>query len=105
MNGKTTRPTTKKMAQRPVRKQQKRSLSTERVHGGLSDQDRIFTNLYGVHDSGIKGALKRVCYIMIILVNFNFTKKSTNFYFKKKSTNFTKKSTIQSIHTKQNNIK
>ncbi|KAF9364138.1 NADH dehydrogenase flavoprotein subunit 1 [Mortierella sp. NVP85] len=26
---------------------------------GLSDEDRIFTNLYGFHDFGLKGALKR----------------------------------------------
>jgi NADH dehydrogenase (ubiquinone) flavoprotein 1 len=37
----------------------KRKLSTTRTHGNLADQDRIFTNLYGLHDTGIKGALKR----------------------------------------------
>eukprot|EP00899_Mesostigma_viride_P008873 jgi/Mesvir1/17988/Mv09332-RA.1 len=31
----------------------------ERVHGGLKDQDRIFTNLYGRHDPFLKGAMKR----------------------------------------------
>ena len=31
-----------------------------RVYGGLKDEDRIFTNLYGRHDWGIKGAMKRV---------------------------------------------
>lgn len=30
-----------------------------RVHGGLKDQDRIFTNLYGKHDPFLKGAEKR----------------------------------------------
>jgi len=30
-----------------------------RVYGGLKDQDRIFTNIYGEHDVGIKGAQKR----------------------------------------------
>ena len=30
------------------------------VYGGLKDQDRIFTNIYGEHDSSIDGALKRV---------------------------------------------
>ena len=25
----------------------------------LSDQDRIFTNLYGMHDRSLKGAMKR----------------------------------------------
>ena len=34
--------------------------STTRSYGGLKDQDRIFTNLYGKHDFGIKGALQRV---------------------------------------------
>jgi len=30
-----------------------------RTHGGLKDKDRIFTNLYGEHDFGLQGALKR----------------------------------------------
>eukprot|EP00741_Cyanophora_paradoxa_P005206 tig00000852_g5046.t1 len=30
-----------------------------RKHGGLKDEDRIFTNIYGEHDVGIKGAMKR----------------------------------------------
>lgn len=30
-----------------------------RVYGGLKDQDRIFTNIYGEHDVGINGAMKR----------------------------------------------
>ena len=30
-----------------------------RVHGGLKDADRIFTNLYGKHDPFLKGAMKR----------------------------------------------
>jgi NADH dehydrogenase (ubiquinone) flavoprotein 1 len=30
-----------------------------RVHGGLKDADRIFTNLYGKHDPYLKGAQKR----------------------------------------------
>jgi hypothetical protein len=30
------------------------------VYGGLKDQDRIFTNIYGEHDSSIDGALTRV---------------------------------------------
>lgn len=30
-----------------------------RVHGGLKDQDRIFTNLYGRHDPLLKGAQQR----------------------------------------------
>jgi len=32
---------------------------SERVHGGLKDQDRIFTNLYKDEDPFMKGALKR----------------------------------------------
>ena len=51
----------KHAAKRAVMKQSKRKMSTERVYGNLSDQDRIFTNLYGENDTGIKGALKRVC--------------------------------------------
>lgn len=33
--------------------------STERSYGNLKDSDRIFTNLYGKYDIGIKGAMKR----------------------------------------------
>ncbi|KAJ2558358.1 NADH dehydrogenase [ubiquinone] flavoprotein 1, mitochondrial [Coemansia sp. RSA 1933] len=33
--------------------------SGARKYGGLKDQDRIFTNLYGQHDFGLKGAMKR----------------------------------------------
>jgi hypothetical protein len=32
----------------------------ERRYGGLKDQDRIFTNLYGEQDWRLKGAEKRV---------------------------------------------
>jgi NADH:ubiquinone oxidoreductase subunit F (NADH-binding) len=35
------------------------SVSSAVSYGGLKDQDRIFTNLYGIHDYGIKGALSR----------------------------------------------
>lgn len=34
-------------------------MATERTYGNLKDEDRIFTNLYGEHDVGIKGAMKR----------------------------------------------
>ena len=39
-----------------------RPLSTTAAssYGGLADQDRIFQNLYGKHDWGIKGAMARV---------------------------------------------
>ncbi|OLY78814.1 NADH dehydrogenase [ubiquinone] flavoprotein 1, mitochondrial [Smittium mucronatum] len=43
----------------------RRSLATQtetpptRTYGGLKDQDRIFTNLYGIHDFKLKGALSR----------------------------------------------
>lgn len=36
-----------------------RAFSTERVHGGLKDEDRIFTNIYGRHDPFLEGAKKR----------------------------------------------
>ena len=34
--------------------------SRNRSHGGLRDEDRIFKNLYGLHDYGLKGDMKRV---------------------------------------------
>ena len=33
--------------------------AADRAHGGLKDEDRIFTNLYGKHDPFLKGAMKR----------------------------------------------
>jgi hypothetical protein len=36
------------------------SVSAARSYGALSDEDRIFQNIYGRHDWGIKGAEKRV---------------------------------------------
>ncbi|KAI9203875.1 uncharacterized protein BJ171DRAFT_475566 [Polychytrium aggregatum] len=33
--------------------------ATSRTYGGLKDEDRIFTNLYGRHDFKLNGALKR----------------------------------------------
>lgn len=33
--------------------------SDSRVYGGLKDQDRIFTNLYGTYDFKLKGAQSR----------------------------------------------
>ena len=38
-----------------------RAISSSPVvgHGGLQDKDRIFTNIYGVHDKFIDGAMKR----------------------------------------------
>jgi NADH dehydrogenase (ubiquinone) flavoprotein 1 len=38
---------------------QRASYSTLRTYGGLKDQDRIFTNLYGQGDWRLEGALKR----------------------------------------------
>lgn len=35
------------------------SVEGERTYGGMSDQDRIFTNIYGEHDPYLKGAEKR----------------------------------------------
>ena len=37
-------------------------ITLQTSYGGLSDDDRIFTNLYGRHDWKLKGALKRVRY-------------------------------------------
>jgi len=34
--------------------------ATKRSHGGLKDQDRIFTNVYRDGDPFVEGALKRV---------------------------------------------
>lgn len=39
-------------------------LQEKTTFGGLKDKDRIFTNLYGDFDWGIKGALQRVCFIL-----------------------------------------
>ena len=36
------------------------ALAVTRHYGGLADEDRIFQNLYGQRDWGLKGALKRV---------------------------------------------
>ena len=35
------------------------SVVPSRSYGGLSDEDRIFTNIYGRHDWRLKGALSR----------------------------------------------
>ena len=34
--------------------------SRNRTYGGLRDEDRVFKNLYGLHDWGLKGDMKRV---------------------------------------------
>lgn len=36
-----------------------RRFSTKTSFGNLKDNDRIFTNLYGRHEFGLKGAKKR----------------------------------------------
>lgn len=36
------------------------AVQQERSYGGLHDDDRIFQNLYGRHDWGLKGAMARV---------------------------------------------
>lgn len=55
---------------------------TRTKFGGLKDEDRIFTNLYGRHDFKLKGALSRVTtkpiYIFFIFINL------ANLIFKKK---------------------
>ena len=51
----------------------------KRSYGGLSDQDRIFTNLYSDGDPFIDGALKRgdwyktkdIIFCSLIKINFN----------------------------------
>mmetsp|Transcript_1132 Transcript_1132/g.1490 ORF Transcript_1132/g.1490 Transcript_1132/m.1490 type:complete len:502 (-) Transcript_1132:360-1865(-) len=58
------RPVVCSVAQGGVKLDLKRNFSTEepaltRVYGGLSDQDRIFTNLYGEQDWRIQDAMKR----------------------------------------------
>jgi hypothetical protein len=37
--------------------------ATKRSHGGLKDQDRIFTNVYNDGTAFVEGALKRVNFI------------------------------------------
>mmetsp|Transcript_55861 Transcript_55861/g.132081 ORF Transcript_55861/g.132081 Transcript_55861/m.132081 type:complete len:458 (+) Transcript_55861:35-1408(+) len=37
---------------------------TTRVYGGLKDQDRIFQNIFGEHDTSIQGAMRRGDYYM-----------------------------------------
>jgi len=37
----------------------KKAIGIRTYTGGLQDKDRIFTNLYGLHDFGLKGAMKR----------------------------------------------
>jgi NADH dehydrogenase (ubiquinone) flavoprotein 1 len=36
-----------------------RAFSAKRTHGNLADADRIFTNLYGDGDFGLKGSVQR----------------------------------------------
>jgi hypothetical protein len=40
--------------------QQQQDTGVKKVHGGLKDSDRIFTNVYRDDDPFIEGALKRV---------------------------------------------
>jgi NADH dehydrogenase (ubiquinone) flavoprotein 1 len=40
------------------------SKSSTTFHGGLSDADRIFTNLYGEYDVYLDGALKRGLFLI-----------------------------------------
>jgi hypothetical protein len=41
-----------------------RQFANKASYGGLSDQDRIYTNLYKDGDPFIKGALQRVRFVM-----------------------------------------
>lgn len=45
---------------RSVRSTAAAAVTARRTYGGLSDDDRIFQNIYGQRDWGLKGALKRV---------------------------------------------
>jgi len=45
--------------------------ATKRSHGGLKDQDRIFTNVYRDGDPFIEGALKRVYMLTNIYISKN----------------------------------
>jgi hypothetical protein len=40
--------------------------------GGLKDEDRIFTNLYGRHDWRLKGAMARVCFFYLHYFHVNW---------------------------------
>ena len=55
----TTKPTIHGHRTVAARTRPHRAYSSERAHGDLKDQDRIFTNLYGKHDPFLKGAMKR----------------------------------------------
>ena len=55
----TTKPTIQGHRTVAARTRPHRAYSSERAHGDLKDQDRIFTNLYGKHDPFLKGAMKR----------------------------------------------
>jgi hypothetical protein len=46
---------------------------TKTKFGGLKDEDRIFTNLYGRHDWKLKGAMSRVNFIFVYLNIFEPT--------------------------------
>jgi NADH dehydrogenase (ubiquinone) flavoprotein 1 len=48
------------MIRRVVERMFRFSTEAKKTYGGLSDKDRIFTNLYRDGDPFIKGALKRV---------------------------------------------
>ena len=53
-----------RLSQPSPSQRQRRNLATvqdgtpKRTHGNLSDQDRIFTNLYGHHGADLKSAMK-----------------------------------------------
>ena len=50
--------------------------------GGLKDEDRIFTNLYGRHDYRLKGAIARVGFIQRSYTVTRITKISKKSVFK-----------------------
>lgn len=48
------------------------AFSTLKATGPLSDQDRIFTNLYGKHDYKLKGAMARVRTLLRFMCSCSF---------------------------------
>ena len=50
----------------------------KRSYGGLKDEDRIFTNLYGRHDWKLKGALSRVGNLNQVKLWANFLRKPSD---------------------------
>ncbi|CAH8628437.1 unnamed protein product [Heterobilharzia americana] len=55
--------------------------TTKTTYGPLSDDDRVFTNIYGRHDWRLKGAMKRVkLFIFCIVFNTNYSNIKGHWY-------------------------